>query len=93
MSLVGTYRGFKHIWGMWVIPEITTKSVLIGINETIKTYAKRREEMFRARESYDWIYVVEHLSKNYQASLQIENFSSDIIKEKYINVYNNTVKL
>ena len=78
---------------MWVIPEISTKSVLIGINETIKTYEKRREEMFRARDSYDWIHVLKHLSKNYEASLQIENYSSNIIKDKYINVYNNTVKL
>ena len=93
LPIVGTLKGKNHLWGMWIIPEISTKSVLIGINETIKTYEKRREEMFRARESYDWIYVVEHLSKNYEASLQIENFSSDIIKEKYINVYNNTVKL
>jgi glycosyltransferase involved in cell wall biosynthesis len=93
LPIVGTYRGSKHIWGMWVIPEITTKAVLIGINETIKTYDKRRNEMFDARDSYDWIYVLEHLAKNYEASLQIENFSSDIIKEKYINVINNTVKL
>ena len=93
LPIVGTYRGSKHIWGMWVIPEISTKSVLIGINETIKTYEKRREEMFRARDSYDWIHVLKHLSKNYEASLQIENYSSNIIKDKYINVYNNTVKL
>jgi len=93
IPIVGTYNGSKHIWGMWVIPEITTQAVVIGINETIKTYDKRRDEMFKARDSYDWIYVLEHLAKNYEASLQVENFSSDIIKEKYINVFNNTVKL
>jgi len=93
LPIVGTLKGKNHFWGMWIIPEITTQAVVIGINETIKTYDKRRDEMFKARESYDWIYVLEHLAENYEASLQVENFSSDIIKEKYINVFNNTVKL
>jgi glycosyltransferase involved in cell wall biosynthesis len=43
IPIVGTYRGSKHFPGMWVLPNISTESVMLGITETINTYEHRRQ--------------------------------------------------
>ncbi len=90
VPIVGTYRGSKHIYGMWVIPECTTENVVLGIKETIKTYDYRRQEMFSVRESLDWKYVANTLHKFYENILKInEKYDSNRTKQLYINTYNN----
>jgi glycosyltransferase involved in cell wall biosynthesis len=93
LPIVGTYRGSKHINGMWTIPQISTFEVLRGLKHTINYWDALREEMKPFRERYDWIYVLHHLEKNYKAVLQFHNKDSQTIREKYYNSYNNTEKL
>jgi len=90
IPIVGTYRGSKHIYGMWVIPQANTKEVVNGIVQTINTYEYRRKEMFKVRESLDWQYVANTLHKYYENALKVnEKYSSDRTKQLYINAYNN----
>jgi len=93
LPIVGTYRGSKHINGMWTIPQISTYEVLRGLKHTIEYWDDLREEMKPFRERYDWIYVLHQLEKNYKAVLQFHNKDSETIREKYFNTYNNTEKL
>lgn len=93
LPIVGTYRGSKHINGMWTIPQISTYEVLRGLKHTITYWDALREEMKPFRERYDWIHILHHLEKNYKAVLQFHNKSSETIREKYFNTYNNTEKL
>lgn len=89
LPIVGTYRGSKHINGMWTIPQINTNEVLRGLKHTITYWYELREEMKPFRERYDWIHVLRHLEKNYNAVLQFHNKSSETIRNKYFNTYNN----
>ena len=93
LPIVGTYRGSKHINGMWTIPQISTYEVVRGLKNNIEYWDDLREEMKPFRERYDWIYVLHQLEKNYKAVLQFHNKSSETIREKYFNTYNNTEKL
>jgi glycosyltransferase involved in cell wall biosynthesis len=88
MPIVGTYRGSKHFNGMWVIPAITTDSVVVGIEETIKTYHHRRNEMLEVRESLDWSLVVKRLESMYSAVLKMDNYSSASVTEQYLHFFN-----
>lgn len=90
IPIVGTYRGSKHIYGMWTIPSISTYEVSRGIQNTINRWDILRKEMFEVRESYDWSNVLNHLSKNYEAILKFHNSSSEVIRNKYYNTYFNT---
>lgn len=90
LPIVGTYKGSNHIYGMWIIPEITTQHVVNGINETIKTYDDRRDEMFSNRELLDWQYVADKLHKNYENVLKVnEKYDTNKTKKLYIDAYNN----
>jgi len=93
LPIVGTYRGSKHFWGMWVLPDITTDEVVRGIENTIARYDILRQELFYVRESLDWINVLKHLEKNYKAVLQKNHNPSEVIKFKHIDTYYNTIKL
>ena len=88
IPIVGTYRGSKHFYGMWVIPECSTENVIHGIKETILTYDYRREEMFSNRELLDWKYVGEKLRKFYENVIKVnEKYTSEKTKQLYINLY------
>ena len=90
IPIVGTYRGSKHFPGMWVLPNISTESVMHGITETIKTYEIRRNEMIEARDSYSWDNVAKTLHKYYENVLKInEGYTSERTKQLYINAYDN----
>ncbi len=90
VPIVGTYRGSKHIYGMWVIPAVNTAEVTRGIVETINTYEHRKQEMLDVRESLDWQYVANTLHKYYENALKVtEKYSSERTKQLYINAYNN----
>jgi glycosyltransferase involved in cell wall biosynthesis len=90
VPIVGTYRGSKHFPGMWVLPNISTESVMNGIAETIKTYDHRRNEMFEARDSYSWDLVAKTLHKYYENVLKInEGYTSERTRQLYINAYDN----
>jgi glycosyltransferase involved in cell wall biosynthesis len=90
IPIVGTYKGSKHIHGMWVIPECTTENVIKGINETIKTYHYRRSEMFKVRESLDWQHIANTLHKFYENILKVnDKWDSEKTKQSYINAFNN----
>ena len=90
VPIVGTYRGSKHFPGMWVLPNISTESVMNGIAETIKTYDHRRNEMFEARDSYSWDNVANTFHKYYENVLKInEGYTSERTRQLYINAYDN----
>ena len=88
--IIGTYKGSKHIYGMYVIPECTTENVIKGINETIDTYDYRRAEMFANRELLDWQYVANTLHKFYDNVLKVnDKYDTERTKQLYINAYGN----
>lgn len=88
VPIVGTYKGSKHMDGMWVIPNISTENVIIGITETIKTYEHRREEMLKARDGRSWLEVCKILKKYYDNVRKInKEYTSDITKQLYIEAY------
>lgn len=90
VPVVGTYRGSKHFPGMWVLPNISVESVMLGITETIKTYEHRVKEMQDARDSYSWDNVAKTLHKYYENILKInEGYTSERTKQLYINAYDN----
>jgi glycosyltransferase involved in cell wall biosynthesis len=90
IPIVGTYRGSKHFPGMWVLPNISTESVMHGITETINTYEHRRQEMLTVRNSYSWDNVAKTLHKYYENVSKItEGYDSEKTKQLYINLYNN----
>lgn len=90
IPVVGTYKGSKHINGMYVIPECTTDWVVRGITETIQTYHYRRNEMFNVRDSYDWQNVANTLHKFYVNALKVnDKYDSERTKQLYINAYGN----
>jgi glycosyltransferase involved in cell wall biosynthesis len=90
IPIVGTYRGSKHFPGMWVLPNISTESVMHGITETINTYEHRRQEMIVTRNSYSWDNVAKTLHKYYENILKInEGYTSERTKQLYINAYDN----
>ena len=90
IPIVGTYRGSKHFPGMWVLPNISTESVMHGITETINTYEHRRQEMIAARDYYSWDNVAKTLHKYYEKILKInEGYTSERTKQLYINAYDN----
>ena len=90
IPIVGTYRGSKHFPGMWVLPNISTQSVITGITETIKTYEHRRQEMIAARDGHSWNVVAKTLHKYYENISKItEGYTSERTQQLYINTYNN----
>ena len=90
IPIVGTYRGSKHFPGMWVLPNISTQSVITGIVETINTYEHRRQEMIAARDYHSWDNVANTLHKYYENVSKItEGYTSDRTRQLYINTYNN----
>jgi glycosyltransferase involved in cell wall biosynthesis len=90
IPIVGTYRGSKHFPGMWVLPNISTESVMLGITETINTYEHRRQEMIAARDYHSWDNVAKTLHKYYENISKItEGYDSEKTKQLYINLYNN----
>ena len=90
IPIVGTYRGSKHFPGMWVLPNISTESVMHGITETINTYEHRRQEMITVRDYYSWDNVAKTLHKYYENILKInEGYTSERTKQLYINAYDN----
>ena len=90
IPIVGTYRGSKHFPGMWVLPNISTESVMHGITETIKTYEHRRQEMIAARDYHSWDNVAKTLHKYYENVSKItEGYTSEKTKQLYTTLYNN----
>jgi glycosyltransferase involved in cell wall biosynthesis len=90
IPIVGTYRGSKHFPGMWVLPNISTESVMLGITETIKTYEHRVKEMQDARDYHSWDNVAKTLHKYYENISKItEGYTSEKTKQLYTTLYNN----
>lgn len=88
LPIVGTYRGSRHIYGMWVIPNPSTENVIHGIEQTLITYEHRRNEMFEMRNTLDWIHVCKTLHKYYENVLKVnEVYDSNKTKQLYINAY------
>jgi len=90
LPIVGTYRGTRHIYGMWVINECTTEKVIEGIENTINTYGKRRREMRDVRLSWDWNVVCMTLNRYYKNILKInDKYDSVRTKNLYVDIYDN----
>lgn len=88
VPIVGTYKGSRHMDGMWVIPGASTQNVITGIVETINTYEHRRQEMLAVRESRDWSVVCKQLLKYYEGALMVDDiYTSDVTKKLYVDAY------
>lgn len=88
IPIIGTYKGSQHIYGMWVIPSPSTENVLVGIQETIKTYAHRKQEMLDVRHLISWNVVCEKLSQFYKLVHSIKDNDSATVKSLYLENYN-----
>ena len=89
IPIVGTYKGTDKIEGMYVMNELNTEEVIKGINYVSSKYDILVVEMSIKRESYDWLNVCKNLEKKYNAVKQFQNFDSQTIRNKYIEIYNN----
>jgi glycosyltransferase involved in cell wall biosynthesis len=90
IPIVGTYKGSRHMDGMWVLPSINTDAVIKGVSEVIKTYDHRVKEILAVRESRSWLEVCKTLKKYYDSVSKInEGYTSDRTRQLYINTYNN----
>jgi glycosyltransferase involved in cell wall biosynthesis len=89
IPIVGTYKGTDKIEGMYVMNELNTEEVIKGINFVSSKYDVLVVEMSIKRESYDWLNVCKNLEKKYNAVKQFQNFDSQTIRNKYIEIYNN----
>jgi glycosyltransferase involved in cell wall biosynthesis len=89
LPIVGTYKGTNEIEGMYVMNELNTEEVIKGINFISSKYDILVVEMSIKRESYDWLNVCKNLDKKYNAVKQFQNFDSNTIRNKYINLYQN----
>lgn len=93
MPIVGTYRGSKHIYGMWTIPQINTQEVVRGLINTINRWTILWDEMIQVRDSYDWSLVVNKLSAFYESTLKIkEKYDTSRTRDLYVKTYNETTK-
>jgi glycosyltransferase involved in cell wall biosynthesis len=89
LPMVATYKGSKNIDGMYRIAEISNESVIEGIKHTIDNYQILQDSMKDKRLQYDWLNVCKNLEKKYFAVKQFQNFDSQTIRNKYIEMYNN----
>jgi glycosyltransferase involved in cell wall biosynthesis len=89
LPIVGTYKGTNKIDGMYVMNELNTEEVIKGINYVSSKYDILVVEMSIKRESYDWLNVCKNLDKKYNAVKQFQNFDSNTIRQKYVNLYQN----
>lgn len=92
LPIVGTYRGSKHIYGMWVTPSTSTADLIYGIEQTLLTYEHRRDEMFSVRETLDWNHVCKKLDRYYQGVMKVNDvYTTEITKNKYNSIYSNLI--
>jgi len=89
LPMVATYKGSKHINGLYKIDEICTENVIKGIKHTIDNYEILQDSMKDKRLQYDWLNVSKNLEKKYFAVKQFQNFDNQTIRNKYIESYNN----
>jgi glycosyltransferase involved in cell wall biosynthesis len=89
LPMVATYKGSKNIHGMYRIDEISNESVIDGIIHTMNNYQVLQDSMKDKRLQYDWLNVCKNLEKKYYAVKQFQNFDSQTIRNKYIEMYNN----
>lgn len=92
LPIVGTYKGSKPIFGLQLIVDINTESVIQGIKDTMRDYFQIRESMLQVRERYDWINTLRELEKMYLAVSKFQNFTSEKIRDSYYKTYNETIK-
>lgn len=89
LPIVGTYKGTKHFYGMWVLPNPSTQNLIIGIEETIKTYQYRINEMKTSRHTHSWDLVAQKLDIFYKNILKINEVNNtSYTRDKYIKEYN-----
>jgi glycosyltransferase involved in cell wall biosynthesis len=93
MPMIGTIKSSKNMPGMFIMNELSTNEVIKGIKFVVNIYDGLVNEMANKRNDYDWIHVCEKLDKNYKAIKNFQNYNSDVVREKYVNVYNNTIKI
>jgi len=89
MPMVATYKGSKDIAGLVKINELSTSNVIAGIHVVMNDYERMIDNMAKERGSYSWLNVCKKLEKKYNAIQQFQNYDSDRIREKYVNVYQN----
>jgi glycosyltransferase involved in cell wall biosynthesis len=89
MPMVATYKGSKDIAGLVKINELSTSSVVAGIQVVMNDYERMIDNMAKERSSYSWLNVCKNLEKKYNTVQQFQNYDSGKIREKYVNVYQN----
>jgi glycosyltransferase involved in cell wall biosynthesis len=89
IPIIGTYRGSKHMPGMYVIPNISVESVVRGISDVMLNYDERVNEILYNRCDFSWEAVAKTLEKYYYNILKInEEYTSEKTKQLYIKTYN-----
>jgi hypothetical protein len=73
--------------------ELTTSEVVANIRKAMDMYEGTIFDMTQVRLKYDWKNVCTRLSDMYKAVSSFHNLDSNTIREKYANVYNNTIKI
>lgn len=93
LPMVATYKGTKHIEGLFRVDKPTTEAVLDGIILAMDDYDNTRERMLAVRESYNWSAVCKTLEKFYENVINIKKeYSEDLTRSLYIQAYNETIK-
>lgn len=92
LPMVATYKGSMEIVGLFNLNELTTNEVVAQIKRVMNIYEGTIFDMTQVRLKYDWKKVCTRLSDMYYAVSSFHNLDSNTIREKYANVYNNTIK-
>jgi len=90
--MVATYKGSMEIVGLFKLNGLTTNEVVANIKRAMDMYEGTIFDMTQVRLKYDWKKVCMRLSDMYYAVSSFHNLDSDTIRNKYTNVYNNTIK-
>lgn len=93
IPMVATYGGSNPIAGLYRLPDLTVDAVVAGIESVLTNYDAHVKAMAKVREKYNWFYVVVQLADMYYYSLQTQHLPSSEVRQKYIDVYNNTMKI
>jgi hypothetical protein len=88
LPTVSTYKGSKEIPGLYILPNISVKSVVDGIFNTIVNYDSLLRDMMVNRDKHDWCHVVKTLERYYENILKIDElYDSNRTRDLYIKAY------
>jgi glycosyltransferase involved in cell wall biosynthesis len=88
LPIVSTYKGSKKIHGLYVLPNISVKSVVDGIFNSMVNYESLVRDMMVNRDRHDWSHVVKTLERYYENIIKIDElYDSNRTRDLYIKAY------